>query len=96
MQPAGTPRSDGSELRTGPPPPCTSADEDLWFSELPRDLERAKDLCRTCPQVRPCLAGALHRREPWGVWGGEIFQGGSVVPRKRTAGRPRKHERPAA
>ena len=26
-----------------------------------------------------CLEGALERREPWGVWGGELFIGGDGV-----------------
>ena len=34
--------------------------------------------------------GALERREPWGVWGGELLLRGIVVPRKRPRGRPRK------
>jgi hypothetical protein len=33
---------------------------------------------------------ALKRREPWGVWGGELFLRGAIVPRKRRRGRPRK------
>jgi WhiB family redox-sensing transcriptional regulator len=37
-----------------------------------------------------CLAEALERAEPWGVWGGEILDRGSVVNRKRPRGRPRK------
>jgi hypothetical protein len=37
-----------------------------------------------------CLGGAVERNEPWGVWGGEIFERGAVVPRKRPRGRPRK------
>ena len=37
-----------------------------------------------------CLAGALDRAEPWGVWGGEIFDRGVVIARKRPRGRPRK------
>ena len=36
------------------------------------------------------VAGALDRREPWGVWGGELFLQGVVIPRKRPRGRPRK------
>ncbi len=70
--------------------PCRSADADLWFAEAPADLERAKRLCGGCPVRAECLAGALHRREPWGVWGGEIFERGVVVARKRPRGRPSK------
>ncbi len=72
--------------------PCRSFDADLWFAESPTDLEQAKALCAQCPVRAGCLAGALDRREPWGVWGGEIFDQGSVIARKRPRGRPRKNE----
>jgi len=71
--------------------PCTD-DPDLFFAESPGDVEYAKDLCRGCPARMACLTGALERREPWGVWGGELFLRGEIVPRKRPRGRPRKHE----
>ncbi|SHK90239.1 WhiB family transcriptional regulator, redox-sensing transcriptional regulator [Pseudonocardia thermophila] len=70
--------------------PCRSGDADLWFAESPQDLERAKALCAGCPIKAECLAGALSRGEPWGVWGGEIFDRGVVIPRKRPRGRPSK------
>jgi WhiB family redox-sensing transcriptional regulator len=70
--------------------PCLVNDPDLFFAERPDDLERAKALCVDCP-IRPqCLAAALDRAEPWGVWGGEIFDHGVVIARKRPRGRPRK------
>jgi WhiB family transcriptional regulator, redox-sensing transcriptional regulator len=72
--------------------PCRVNDPELWFAESPADVEFAKSLCRTCPVREACLAGALERREPWGVWGGELFIAGVVVPRKRPRGRPRKSE----
>ncbi|BBX74513.1 WhiB family transcriptional regulator [Mycobacterium shinjukuense] len=70
--------------------PCHVGDPDLWFADTPADLERAKTLCTHCPIRRQCLAAALERAEPWGVWGGEIFERGSIVSRKRPRGRPRK------
>lgn len=70
--------------------PCRVLGPDLFFSESPTDVELAKSLCRTCPALVTCLAGALERREPWGVWGGELFAQGVVVPCKRPRGRPRK------
>jgi WhiB family redox-sensing transcriptional regulator len=71
--------------------PCTD-DPDLFFAESPQDVETAKAMCLDCPVRLRCLAGALERREPWGVWGGELFLRGEVVPRKRPRGRPRKSE----
>jgi WhiB family redox-sensing transcriptional regulator len=56
--------------------PCHTGDPDLWFAEHPADLERAKNLCGGCPIRRQCLSAALDRAEPWGVWGGEIIDGG--------------------
>jgi WhiB family redox-sensing transcriptional regulator len=70
--------------------PCRQGEADLWFAESPAELERAKTLCEGCPIRIECLAGALSREEPWGVWGGEIFERGVVVPRKRPRGRPSK------
>ena len=74
------------------PLPCHTVDPDLWFAESPADVETAKALCTPCPRRAACLAGALERREPWGVWGGQLVLSGVVVPRKRPRGRPRKDE----
>ena len=74
------------------PLPCHTVDPDLWFAESPADVEAAKALCQTCPRKLACLAGALERREPWGVWGGQLVLSGVVVPRKRPRGRPRKED----
>ena len=69
--------------------PCTE-DPELFFAESPQDVEQAKAMCRGCPARLACLAGALERREPWGVWGGELLMSGAIVPHKRPRGRPRK------
>ncbi|MEO8814176.1 MAG: WhiB family transcriptional regulator [Mycobacterium sp.] len=84
MNPTPTPPSPKARLL-----PC-HRNPDLWFADDPVDLERAKALCAGCPIRRECLAEALDRAEPWGVWGGEIFDRGSIVERKRPRGRPRK------
>jgi WhiB family transcriptional regulator, redox-sensing transcriptional regulator len=79
----------GTGVPVGLDLPCTD-DPELFFAERPEDVERAKALCRDCQVRLACLSGALERREPWGVWGGELFLHGTVVPRKRPRGRPRK------
>jgi WhiB family redox-sensing transcriptional regulator len=76
--------------------PCQRGNADLWFSERPSELEEAKSLCQDCPARRACLAGALERRESWGVWGGEIFVDGVTVAYKRGRGRPRRSDRERA
>ncbi|MDX6254427.1 MAG: WhiB family transcriptional regulator, redox-sensing transcriptional regulator [Frankiales bacterium] len=76
--------------RTGVELPCWSTDPELFFAESPADVERAKALCVGCPVQTECLEGALDRREPWGVWGGQLVLQGVVVARKRPRGRPRK------
>ena len=53
------------------------------------DLEQAKTHCRRCPVLGSCLSGAVERREPYGVWGGEIFHHGTITAQKRPRGRPR-------
>ena len=69
--------------------PCRSNDPELWFAERTAEVERAKALCRTCPLMDGCLAGAigpasllttrpssrLHRRLPAaGEPGAEVFR----------------------
>jgi len=74
-------------------PGCADAAPELWFAERPADLMRAKTICAGCPLRAACLAGALERREPWGVWGGEIVENGVVLAYKRGRGRPSNADR---
>ncbi len=78
------------------PVPCRDGDSRLWFAEDPEDLELAKAQCRSCPLRAACLAGAIERREPCGVWGGEIFNRGQILPVKRRRGRPHADRPPFA
>ena len=80
----------GADLSTDMSLPCWTEDPDLWFAESPAQVEQAKAICAPCPLRIACLAGALERREPWGVWGGQLVVQGAVVPHKRPRGRPRK------
>ena len=76
-------------LPAGPELPCRQ-DPELFFAESPQHVEQAKALCQRCRARIACLTGALGRREPWGVWGGELLMHGAIVPLKRPRGRPRK------
>ncbi len=66
----------------------------LFFSEQLNDIAVAKSICQRCPVREPCLEAARVRREPWGVWGGELFLNGKVLAYKRKRGRPPKVPRP--
>jgi WhiB family redox-sensing transcriptional regulator len=76
--------SDGSSFNL----PCHTADPELYFSEDEMQVQAAKSLCGGCPVRAQCLAGALSRQEPAGVWGGELFEEGRIIAKKRKAGRP--------
>ena len=76
--------SDGSSFNL----PCHTADPELFFSEVDLAVAEAKSLCGGCPVRTHCLEGALSRQEPVGVWGGELFEDGRVIAKKRKAGRP--------
>ena len=80
----------GFEFPTDVELPCWSVDPDVFFAETPEGVEAAKAMCVACPFQLDCLSGALERREPWGVWGGELVVQGEIVARKRPRGRPRK------
>jgi Transcription factor WhiB len=66
----------------------------LFFSEEPLDIARAKAICSRCIARTQCLAAAIEREEPCGVWGGEIFVDGVPVAEKRRRGRPPRVPRP--
>jgi len=66
----------------------------IFFSDELQDIAHAKTICAECPVLEPCLEGAIARREPWGVWGGQLFMNGRVLANKRRRGRPAKTPRP--
>ena len=71
-----------------------SALAELFFSDELQDIAAAKRLCATCPVMSECLAGAITRSEPWGVWGGQLFANGKILTSKRPRGRPAAIARP--
>ena len=70
------------------PVPCRDGDSRLWFAVDPEDLELARVHGPvSCPLRAACLAGAIERREPCGVWGGRSSTGANCCL-KRRRGRP--------
>ncbi len=49
---------------------------DLFFSEIPREVDQAKALCRECPEISECYGSALAAKPDHGVWGGVSFSYG--------------------
>lgn len=70
--------------------PCRDRDPELWFADDQTSVDAAQRLCRACPLRAKCLDSAIARREPCGVWGGELFQLGEIVAMLKPKGRPRK------
>lgn len=66
----------------------------LFFSDELLEIAAAKRICAECPVMEQCLEGALARKEPLGVWGGQLFANGRVLMAKRRRGRPPKNARP--
>lgn len=62
------------------PLPCQRGLADLWFSDLPGELDQAKASCQQCPLLTACRAGAIERAEPCGVWGGRSSTRASLSP----------------
>lgn len=74
---------------------CRIGDEgltELFFSDQIPEIALAKEICGACSLIEPCLDGAIERREPWGVWGGQLFANGVILAQKRKRGRPPKNQ----
>ncbi len=67
---------------------------EVFFSEDIGDIATAKRICVECTVIADCLEGALERREPCGVWGGQLFMNGRMLTIKRRRGRPPKTPKP--
>ena len=52
--------------------PCRrrEADPEWWFSDVDRDIVRAKEGCFACPLRLTCDAHA-EKEMPYGIWGGK-------------------------
>jgi WhiB family redox-sensing transcriptional regulator len=75
---------------------CRDEDPELFFpigSTGPAldQIEEAKQVCKRCPALEPCLAWALESGQDAGVWGG-LSEDERRALKRRTAGiRARAH-----
>jgi WhiB family redox-sensing transcriptional regulator len=49
---------------------CLGADPDLFFPDRGASTREAKEICRVCVVITPCLEYALAHGEKFGIWGG--------------------------
>jgi hypothetical protein len=56
---------------------CTKLNDEeleIFFSEEPEEIVKAKNLCFSCPVRKDCIKWALEDSRIWGVWGGHDEQ----------------------
>lgn len=49
---------------------CRTADPDAWFQEDGGQYKQQRTICLMCVERLACLAGAVRRKEEFGMWGG--------------------------
>jgi WhiB family transcriptional regulator, redox-sensing transcriptional regulator len=60
---------------------CRSEDPSLFFPEPGGGATRkARSVCAACPVRSSCLSYALSKDDTWGIWGGELFEAGHLIP----------------
>jgi WhiB family redox-sensing transcriptional regulator len=64
---------------------CKKNMQDAFFSKGAANVERAKQVCANCPVRTECLAEALDKQIPWGVWGGMSERERRALLRRRPA-----------
>jgi len=61
------------------PRPITGRSSRTASQEVVRKVQKAKEICATCPVRGACLDYALTNHEPEGVWGGIFFENGKMT-----------------
>ncbi len=49
---------------------CRDEDREIFYPTRGVSTAPAKKVCARCPVTNECLAYALERRDPYGIWGG--------------------------
>src|SRR3990167_10224345 len=66
-------------------------DADIFFSTDEDDIIKAKRICRGCVEIGECFDGARKRKEPYGVWGGILFEDGEPKTKRIKKQRSEEH-----
>ena len=70
---------------------------DIFLSELPINVSKAKAICDECGVEAECLEYALNKREAFGVWGGmDDAQRRATIRRRQRAARMGRAAAPPA
>ncbi len=69
---------------------CRSAEPDLFFpisatSASGATIQRAKQVCASCPVSAQCLSYALRHRQEQGIWGGLTDDERRLLSRRQAA-----------
>ncbi|MFD3574735.1 WhiB family transcriptional regulator [Streptomyces sp. NPDC058644] len=65
---------------------CAQTDPNLFYPEGPQSSRAARAVCAICPVTDECLAYALNRPEPHGVWGGLTARDRTMLRRRQDSG----------
>lgn len=79
---------------------CQSADPELFFPISATEasggtIQRAKQVCASCPVSSPCLSYALTHRQEQGIWGGLTDEERQSLRRKLSRSNQRARRRVA-
>ncbi|MQA88475.1 MAG: WhiB family transcriptional regulator [Streptosporangiales bacterium] len=75
---------------------CRDVDPELFFpigntGPALLQIEEAKQVCRACPVIEPCLQWALDTGQDAGVWGGMSEDERRALKRRTVRARARVH-----
>ncbi len=79
---------------------CRNAEPDLFFpisatAASRTTVQRAKQVCASCPVSTQCLSYALRHRQEQGIWGGLTDDERRLLSRRQAASERRSRSAPA-
>jgi WhiB family redox-sensing transcriptional regulator len=64
---------------------CIDMPQEIWFPDRGELLDKARQVCGSCPVQQECLEYALGRKERHGTWGGLSERERRRILRRRSA-----------